>query len=1340
MDIPAGKLEYIGSILHRFYEQAKSANKLGDTAHSKLIESMFCRELFPLIFTSCAFVQGERDVCNRKAIDLVDDANKCVYQITTQSGVKKKVEETIKKFEGMSECLQGYKLKILFFRYLNSTPQIDDAIIDKIKFDVKNDIWDLTILRQFIKEAGIDAVNECETLCRKYAGEHIEPKAEEIKLKETAVAEAGRGNLRVSEYYVPRVVSVDNKINKLCDLIEESEKIVLLGGAGSGKTEEIKNLNNLLSNIGQVVPFYFELKNYNGDSIDSIVPDDLKNKKNVVLLFDAYDEIQSEQNLSDKFTKALNLYCTKYPLTRIIVSSRLNFYNYFSDDSQAFTGFTRAYMTNFGEPQIADYLGKRLKGDKDTFIAAANKANIYPYLFIPFYLVSFVDLYLQKKTVPEKHKLMEMIFEATYEKDKSKLQGTTDKIKRDKLFSGLSKIALTLTHSGVAEVDETELLLHLESETINNFKNFSLLNYSNEKFSFIHNNFKEYFAAIELFNLSEEDLIKYVTVEIGDKYIKPKFYNTVSFLFDMKKDENTFVEFLFVNGKEILINADNAIDSTNKLRLLKSIIEEYKTKRSWIDSGRYNASLLAKLVVSPSAIDYLIECISAKEHRTTIITVMEIFRDVVCYYSKEGEILANLEAILNRTKDGSDSSLVGSCLRCMALIGLGDEKAKKLYLKYSASKYSAIRAGANYIVYKNNLGEFFVEKLLKSKRYSRRSARHISKDVENDVEEDIQYADEDFYIQAALKNIVTLDALAQWGECILIDERQDNYKDDNRQYFEKILNLETLNEKVIVVVYKALLLSARFKFRNCKDILREIIIKHNLRVHYFEKIVLSTIMLHEKLELYALLFDDSIADKILKIFQTKKDYYDFADRFITYLSWYKKEDIEKWIKYFNTNSVPCKIQVDHYEAKRIKMKTASFEALFDEVATKEEIRKIFKFKNNKPFKYKEIERRLFRDYPTFVWDYFRDGDEHIYTIEELEKVDLTFFRVHHIYDLLREKGSPLLVPNDSQISFLQAWVDEAITKFSFKNAITYKEGNSFSILSYAVYCDYFITNYNIMVSNNIYEDMVYYNQLDDNYNDDVVFDFLENKLGKDLLIQKSIEAVNSNRLRRYELIGNINYCAKNAVREVLSKILSLLKEKSKLLDYFGVRKSLIDYLIAIQEVDNALYFFDDFDIETKKEITFRLTETGKFSIAPYIEKEITANNETSIYFAGRGLLIGNKSSFEYYLKWTKENGKLYHSDYFRSPLGEIRHIESIEYIFKLMELCHEFNIKDRFRSPIHYLVESLEHIAKQSFENLAKVATEFGNYIAKSKNKDMTYYHWSIENMVFNFLKNNPDI
>ena len=109
--------------------------------------------------------------------------------------------------------------------------------------------------------------------------------------------------------YIPRKIisfqDIDSKTlfystekqKDLVDIILEKDRVVLIGGAGSGKTTELNRINFAFSkNESTFVSYLIALRNYTTQSIYELLPEDWdkKNQKIPIIILDGLDEIESK--------------------------------------------------------------------------------------------------------------------------------------------------------------------------------------------------------------------------------------------------------------------------------------------------------------------------------------------------------------------------------------------------------------------------------------------------------------------------------------------------------------------------------------------------------------------------------------------------------------------------------------------------------------------------------------------------------------------------------------------------------------------------------------------------------------------------------------------------------------------------------------------------------------------------------------------------------------------------------------------------------------------------------------------------------------------------------------
>ncbi|KAK6033544.1 caspase domain protein [Ostertagia ostertagi] len=141
-----------------------------------------------------------------------------------------------------------------------------------------------------------------------------------IEKYETPVAKPSfiRPGIKLPGYYLSRTVTFydDQHEQKtffsqkvqgdkvLVDLLTTEKRIVILGGAGSGKSIELRNLEKLLDETTAMVPVYQRFNTYSKQDIEDFLPEGYKQvlPSSLVVLLDGFDEIQPE-NVVDAIRK-----------------------------------------------------------------------------------------------------------------------------------------------------------------------------------------------------------------------------------------------------------------------------------------------------------------------------------------------------------------------------------------------------------------------------------------------------------------------------------------------------------------------------------------------------------------------------------------------------------------------------------------------------------------------------------------------------------------------------------------------------------------------------------------------------------------------------------------------------------------------------------------------------------------------------------------------------------------------------------------------------------------------------------------------------------------------------
>lgn len=158
MDVRIKHMENIQQRLAYLKSRVEIAGSLNLT-NIHIYAEDFYTDLLNLLGNS--FRNGNADKQNLAYIDLIDDNNKQVIQVTSRND-NKKITETILGFFENSEHpeFQDYSLKLLLISKSAKDYQTDFTFAGKYKFNHKEDVIDINRLTNIIKDSGRERIIE----------------------------------------------------------------------------------------------------------------------------------------------------------------------------------------------------------------------------------------------------------------------------------------------------------------------------------------------------------------------------------------------------------------------------------------------------------------------------------------------------------------------------------------------------------------------------------------------------------------------------------------------------------------------------------------------------------------------------------------------------------------------------------------------------------------------------------------------------------------------------------------------------------------------------------------------------------------------------------------------------------------------------------------------------------------------------------------------------------------------------------------------------------------------------------------------------------------------------
>lgn len=602
---------------------------------------------------------------NQSGIDLyvrLEDGY-LVYQCKNVEGFKKSdLKAAIKKWEDDKWFNDTVSLVIFSSNSLNDSSFIDEFEIQKARLKekgknlIKNGSKEIDIIlrtRPALVE-NIFGKDWCYKFCTEDSrNKYLDTNRHNLSLKKNIYPEVPfyitrRFDNSTSEFFSGGYIP-NNEMISLFDYLQDSLKrsspikIILKAQAASGKSKELENIAFRCSQIENVYPVLIKMVNFKSDiktyfkafytDYDNVPPNQL------LLLLDGLDEISNEFFLG--FIKEFNLFLQENLLINILASIRSNIYTnqigYGVDLSNSLKSW---HLNELSHQDIECYIDKRIEklNDRIEFKKLINNPWIKDSIHIPFYLSSIIDIY-SEKTIKFPRNKPDMIKIIIKLKIGSDLIKYGDHIPAFKLREFSKKLALYLTLTGKNVIEES-LMSKFTSLNIDIVKKCSLFKIENfdgsTTIQFEHNNFQEYIAAVELSHIQWNKLFKIIYYDGDLQIVKPKMFNTVSFLFSIYSEDSECFNSLYSNieltePEHLLRFEKDKLSLVVRLKIFKSLILKGKQSEIYYLGGDYRSTELLDFInYSERGFNFLLEELKLGINRSHHQCVL----DLICSYNK----------------------------------------------------------------------------------------------------------------------------------------------------------------------------------------------------------------------------------------------------------------------------------------------------------------------------------------------------------------------------------------------------------------------------------------------------------------------------------------------------------------------------------------------------------------------------------------------------------------------------------------------------------------------------------------------------------------------------------
>jgi len=1102
---------------------------------------------------------------------------------------------------------------------------------------------------------------------------------------------------------------------QLIDVELQESKVVLLAGAGCGKSKQLENLAFLLSQDSHdFYPVLITLNTYIDQDIETLVSNnydginfELMPKDKLVLIFDGFDELTSDDNARTTFIKRIRDFASIYNYIKIIISSRENFYVKSSEDdnlSGTLINFKEYGIYPFTNNDANEYLISVLNQNKyNKFIQEVNTKKLKQLYTIPFYLVRLMKRFEKDGSLPEMAKVMDILVDDRFNFDSSKYSLIELKEYSYRINENLRQLAfaMQLLQRNYLSNSEYQQLINKDDQDLLKCNGIWCKTTENN-WQFEHNNFREYLAAKFMSNFELDSIINYIAYKEIDQYkVLPNCINTATFLISMKKEDD-FRDWIIENAPQIIINSEpDKLDKETRIRLFKKIINTLKENNTWFNDNYFNEYDLVHFGKCDETLEYLLYEIEDRKNRS--VEQFKILRICISMLSHFGELE-------NNSKDKVKEVLIDFCVdesvrdyeKARAIRTLADLKLYEddnVTLKIAAifldSEEQCIINDLHYYFYISNNQDKYVGYFLSN-------LNRIG---------DVDY----FYLINGLKNITSYDALVEVFDFFAqktdyhITEKDEIFAcacshaselyKSNKDILKSVL---TVFEQALIHYYSSQIESMKAFFINTDTVEKMLNYIIQIDNNYF--ITQIRDMLNNKHVVY--LKDMYIADK----FNNKYAFITYVERMPQDSEYF--EEFSALIKEKDNITIRIFEHLD-YDKLRKEGNQKYFDSLFDKndylnlvdelivIAEKpdltiEELIHIDFKRTEKRYVLDRIKYRVYRRY--------KEKDKKVSEIiSDINSQRWERISIHEIYNVLvnQEKRFPVEI-SSSQVLYIKDFCDSKICEIDFNIAYQYKNDNTITYYFEHLVVAFFMMYFKFNCSDDKLLDMLMIPPLLFSYDNKLsLTSYINEKVSDKILIKKRVEYnIEHRELKSDVYIAHIEFCKEIESKAAINLAVAVCKNaqaddycKQVSLDYLHqvcskmyLYQKLMPYsddMLMLKIADKFMQYRDD---ELITEIIKRYKQQSDYS----------QNNRYLFILIKMNNSFGVNQLLEILKRDKKAETDSMHNSAI-SSLSDIDNIDLLPHLIELAKLLFSDDFQDASSSGLYgYLMKAFECVAQSS--------------------------------------------
>lgn len=1239
---------------------------------------------------------------NFDSVDLIDDISGVYFQVTSNRK-SQKIKDTIDKFI-KKEYYKKSKLKVLIIGDKKPDYRAKFNTYDKFEFNKSKDIIDDTNLFDIISNMSTDLINDIML----YLSKELDEKHNfvnlniEKKYEKTNIEFFSKRFLYNADEYKKNGYFSEYKVSKIEDILIENNKIIIIGDAGTGKSEICKNLNNIINNNINKVSFYYKLLNYTGENIEELKPSlysDIPNEL-VTFILDGFDEIKNEYK--DIFIKKIQSFSNQYRNIKIIITTRRNFY-------ETIDNFKPYYLVDFDENNIKE-ICKHYCVSFNNFNLEIRKKELNYIISNPFYADFLIRYYSIHKELPNREEIIPKLMDELFCSDVIKYRTTKDLVAvKDKIFNILKLIAFSMAMLGKNNLDIDEL-----NKMIPNMDDRNLLNYlsiwknENDKYGFIHNNYYEYLAAEKLLELNFDKIKEIITYDSST--FNPNWMNIIVLMINKKFDVDFVNWLLYIYPDFIFYLEKDKIDKEKRLSLFKKTFIIYENKKIWLPNNIYYNNRFASFIYCDETIDFLINKLNYNNHYTIIFNALNLIEQFDIIENNNDVKKALIKLLYCNKYNTSQKRIALNILSKNHMIN--DDELIDIIKYNSTIEDSYLKTAYYYYLNTNevNMNNIFV--LLDRIENSKIKYSNI---WDNDDEVDLM--DEHLEFNKVFLNIKKKDLL------MILLEKIDKIKDIHnssilseeiiKNLCESIENLSIEKKEKLELFYKLYkIMDKKYLHRELKIII-EYLDKNNFRLDFFKIFLKDTNQNYYSINF---LTNDECLDYFYKKYNTGDYDNDLAYKMLTSFSnpddvnYLKLNDLYKKRKGLNF------IQQRKNSGKLKNIRGKSIQDYFDSIFDKE------KFMSNlygylSQFNLKDKSRIEKDDLKVIREEYYEDNDKYNYIadflgrfkkktdyilIEDIKKIDWDYFILIESYNvLIYEKEINI---SSEQRETIQNICLKFLSKISYRNSIKYFKNGQYTTSYMSIYLWFLRYKLNLNYPENVLLDMLSFDWGSINHQA-LGIDYIIDSVPEYKVKRRIIDNIKTRTMHGDVLKNHIMYCIKNDIGDLYPFFKKYLTDKKS--KYYE-KQEIIEYVLKYCSIsfikDNILNIVD---FDTKICFIAGIYKIDKNCLTEYILKKCKYSkieNQRNIYL--KYLIKSNNlwGLTKYYQllkqKMQTLDGKNDIQNTFKSALCEVDDVNCLDIVSNIFILSFKPNFKDnKFESIYSGCKEAFIKIAFSDLKN-----------------------------------------